>query len=360
MRKVLVAVTAAMAALAVGAVPAAACGGLIGPNGTVNLVKTTTLAAYHDGVEHYVTSFRFAGTGGAFGSIVPLPGVPSDVERGGDWTLQRLVREVAPAKLAFAQDSAVRETAAAAPAEVLLETQVDALDLTVLKGGGQAVGEWATANGFNLTPDAPEVLDFYAQRSPIFLAARFDADASRQRNLTLGDGIPVHMTIPTTNPWVPLRILGLGRAPAEQIDADVFLLTDRRPAMLAGEDGRGLTVERQERASQPLLADLRADKGMEWVPESMWLSYLKVAASPGELTYDLAVDASGQDQPSRRAAGLDLLSTTTDGDGAAGGGRSGTGVLLVAAGLGVVAAAVGGGVRLAGAFGRRGPGRRAG
>ena len=344
MRRVLVAMTAAVVTLVVGAVPAWACGGLIGPNGTVNLVKTTTLAAYHEGVEHYVTSFSFAGTGGAFGSIVPLPGVPSSVERGGDWTLQRLVREVTPPTRALAADSGVREVAASAPAEVLLETRVDALDLTVLKGGGQAVGEWATANGFNLTPDAPEVLDFYAKRSPIFLAARFNADAARDRNLALGDGIPVHLTIPTPNPWVPLRILGLGRTPAEQIDADVFLLTDRRPALLAGEDGAGLTVERQVPASKPLLADLRSDKGMEWVPESMWLSYLKVAASPDELTYDLAVDVSGEDRPSRLAAGLDLLSTTTDGESEADGGISGTGALLVVAGLGVLAAAVGGGV----------------
>ncbi|MGH2812900.1 MAG: hypothetical protein ACRDI1_09335 [Actinomycetota bacterium] len=58
--------------------PAWACGGLIGPNGAVNLVRTTTLAAYHDGVEHYVTAFTFAGIAeGSFGSIVPLPDEPS-------------------------------------------------------------------------------------------------------------------------------------------------------------------------------------------------------------------------------------------------------------------------------------------
>src|SRR5438045_4810032 len=76
--------------------PASACGGLIGPNGAVNLLRTTTLAAYHDGVEHYVTAFQFAGGGGQFGSIVPLPGIPAKVERGGDWTLQRLIRETDP------------------------------------------------------------------------------------------------------------------------------------------------------------------------------------------------------------------------------------------------------------------------
>ena len=41
--------------------------GLIGPNGAVNLLRTTTFAGYHDGEEHYVTAFQFAGGGGAFG-----------------------------------------------------------------------------------------------------------------------------------------------------------------------------------------------------------------------------------------------------------------------------------------------------
>ena len=92
--------------IALSAGPAFACGGLIGPNGAVNLLQTTTLAAYHDGAEHYVTAFQFAGGGGAFGSLTPLPGVPSSVEKGGDWTLQRLVRETEPLRL-FAADAAV-------------------------------------------------------------------------------------------------------------------------------------------------------------------------------------------------------------------------------------------------------------
>src|SRR5438128_12523190 len=76
--------------------PADACAGLIGSNGAVNLGRTTTLAAYHDGVEHYVTAFQFLGGGGQFGTLIPLPGVPDSVERGGAWTLQRLVRETTP------------------------------------------------------------------------------------------------------------------------------------------------------------------------------------------------------------------------------------------------------------------------
>src|SRR5262249_44691807 len=171
-------------AVAVGvlAAPAAACGGLVGENGTIQLTRTTTLAAYHDGVERYVTSFQFTGQGKEVGSIVPLPAVPSKVERGGDWTLQRLEREVVPP---------IREAAAkaaSAPAQVILSTKIDALDITVLKGGGDAVGKWATDHGFLLTPDAPEVLDFYAARSPIFMAARFDASRAARLGQNAGDG----------------------------------------------------------------------------------------------------------------------------------------------------------------------------
>ncbi len=303
MRKLLLSTMIGTVAAVTGAGPALACGGIFSRNGEVNLVRTTTLAAYHEGIEHYVTAFEFAGSGGAFGSIVPLPDVPTAVEKGGEWTLQRLAREVQPPfesrAVALAADAST-----AGAAEVLLETRIDALDLTVLRGGGEAVGEWAVANGFTLTPDAPEVLDFYARRSPVFLAARFDADAARQRGVALGDGTPVHLTIPTENPWVPLRILALGRKAQERVAADVFLLTDRRPALLPGDDADGLRLDRQERASQRLLDDLRSDRGMEWMPESMWLSYLNVDAAPAELTYDLAVDASGQGRPSPLAAGF--------------------------------------------------------
>src|SRR5260221_12094596 len=87
MRRPFVFALALMLAMLAFAAPAFACGGLIGPNGAVNLLRTTTFVGYHDGVEHYVTAFQFAGGGGKFGSLTPLPGVPSNVERGGAWTL---------------------------------------------------------------------------------------------------------------------------------------------------------------------------------------------------------------------------------------------------------------------------------
>jgi hypothetical protein len=313
---------AVVAALAVGVMgrggagEAEACAGLIGSNGAVNLGQTTTLAAYSDGVEHYVTSFEFQGGGGEFGTLIPLPGVPTEVKRGGGWTLQRLQQET---QLEF-RVSSFDAVEAPAGAEVLQEVRIDALDITVLKGGGPDVAVWATDHGFRLSPDAPEVLDFYASRSPIFLAAVFDGTAAAERGQVVGDGTPVSIEIPTDNPWVPLRILGLGKKADDFIQADVFLLTDREPALLPAPND-GMFLAHSQPATELLLDDLRSDDGTEWIPESAWLTKLSINSTASDLQYDLAVDANGTQVPSRIDAGLELPSVelppiaTSDGSG---------------------------------------------
>jgi Uncharacterized protein conserved in bacteria (DUF2330) len=324
------AVGAAISAAALGAAaPVLACAGLIGSNGAVNLGRTTTLAAYSDGMEHYVTAFKFQGGGGQFGTLIPLPDVPSSVDRGGAWTLQRLIRETEPPRALrlAASDSLL---AAPAPAEVLLQTRVDALDLTVLKGGAPSVAAWATDHGFRLSPDAPEVLEFYAERSPIFLAAVFDGEAAAARGQGLGDGTPVHITIPTSNPWVPLRILGLGRQPTDEIQADVFLLTDQLPTVLPGTN-KELGLAHSAQANKRLLDDLRADEGMSWVPESAWLTKVTVNSTTANLRYDLAVDATGQGMPSRVAAGLESPSQPVPLDGMIPPAAAGAGAMILMA-----------------------------
>jgi len=314
--------------------PAWACGGLVGENGTIQLVRTTTLAAYHDGVQRYVTSFEFTGEGEEVGSIVPLPAVPTEVVRGGDWTLQRLAQEVAPPR----RNAAFAEAASASDddgARVILETKIDALDITVLEGGGDEVGEWATANGFFLSPDAPEVLDFYAERSPIFMAAKFDASRAAELGQTSGDGTPIMLTIPTDEPWVPLRILGLGLERSQVVEADVFVLTDERPQLLAG--GSGLTLSRSEAATPFLLDDLRSDVGMEWVPEEMWLTYLELRAPAGELDYDLAISTTAGIFPSATDAGIDVPGEAVP---VTAGGEAGRALWPLAAGAGAAIAVV--------------------
>ena len=337
MRKTVLALTTAT--LVAIAAPAWACGGLIAPNGAVGLVKTSTLAAYHDGIEHYVTQFEFAGAEGEFGSIVPLPGVPEKVRKGGGWTLDRLAIEVQPPVLVLAE--AARAPAADAKVEVLEQKRIGALDVTILRGGGNAVGTWAEENGFDLPPDAPEVLDFYADRSPIFMAAKFDATEAAERGLQVGEGTSIHLSIPTDDPWVPLRILSLGQGGDALIEADVFLLTPDRPTLLPGPAGSetavvtdGMELIRDEEASTTLLADLRSDRGMHWLPaQDVWFSYMKLREEASQLTYDLAMDVSGG-QPSPVDAGLGALSIPET--------PSAWPAVAILGGLGLIVAAVAG------------------
>ena len=174
--------------------------------------------------------------------------------------------------------------------EIIQQVRIDSLDVTILRGGGKAVAKWANAQGFDLTHDAPAVLDFYAQRSPYFMAAKFDASAAVAAGFQGGDGIPVHLAIPTDNPWVPLRILGAAKVPQAPVNADVFLLTDHKPSLLYG---KGFSIVQSERASHTLLDDLRSDEHSSWVPEDGWLTYGRVSGRADEVLTDLAIDVHG-------------------------------------------------------------------
>jgi hypothetical protein len=76
-----------------------------------------------------------------------------------------------------------------------------------------------------------------------------------------------------------------------------------------------LRLARSGAASTQLLDDLRADKGMEWVPNRGWLTYLRVDTPAGLLIHDLAASVNPFEGPSRIDAGItsktELLSTFT-------------------------------------------------
>lgn len=301
MRRMLSVVALTVLGVLVGAPAAMACGFLVSANGAVDLARTTTFVVWEDGIEHYITNFEFAGEAESFGSITPLPAEPTDVRRAGDWTLQRLVREVSPIRLLTRADFPAAALAEAS-VEVILETKVDSLDVVVLKGGGQAVLDWVNDNGFNL-PEGPEtdhMLEFYGSRSPYFMATKFDAATAAEDGFVSGDSIPVQVTIPTDRPWVPLHILHGAKPDTAIIEADVFMLTPRRPQLLFGE---GMTINRSEWASDQLLDDLRSDVDMEWIPFGAWFTHLELRADAEDLVYDLAVSVDAA-PPSFTDAGL--------------------------------------------------------
>jgi Uncharacterized protein conserved in bacteria (DUF2330) len=279
-----------VAALVLAPAAALACGGLVAPGHAEALQRATTLSAWHDGYEHYVTGFQFVGSAERFGYIIPLPGVPSKIEKGGEWTLERLLREVNPVR-EFAADAA--GVAAPAPkVTVIQRVTVDALDIVVVKGGGRDVAAWAGQNGFALTPDTPTVMDAYSSQGAVFALAKFDNKEAVRRGLVEGQGTVIHFTIPMKAPWIPLRILALGKNRVELVDADLFVLTDGRPTLgLNGSTLPGLTIKTSRPADDQLLQDLRSDQGMGWIPaHGMWLTAMTLHTLAGNIDADLSID----------------------------------------------------------------------
>jgi Uncharacterized protein conserved in bacteria (DUF2330) len=299
MRKILFAGTGVGVAVVLQAAQALACGGLVAPDGDVHLAKATTFIAWSAGVEHYVTSFAYTGAVVDVGWIVPLPAVPTSITEAGAWTLQRLEREFAPP--VAPQDFALSASGAAfAPAIVVEQVQVEALDVTVLKGSGQAVIDWCTHNGFLVSAEIKNHLLRYASSSPVFMAAKYNTSIALQRHQAAGDGVPLLITMRTPQLWVPLEILANEGSP---VNADLFLLTDRPlhtqsgVAVVSGSsdgasvDGApGFTVAGAEAINPSLHHDLSIDRNMSWVPARGYVTYLTLNAPGAAVTYDLAVD----------------------------------------------------------------------
>jgi hypothetical protein len=304
LKKLGLAGVATLALLATQTLSVGACGGLVAPNGAIRLSRATTLVEWHDGVEHYMTSFSYQGEATNFGWIVPLPAVPDKVEEGGNWTLQRLFRETHPQRQRFsARFAHGAKPVSSDSAEVLQQVKVQALDITVLRGSGKAVIDWATEHDFFLNAETRGHLLVYAHASPIFMAAKFDVAEARARQQRTGDGAPVLITMKTRHPWVPLEVLSLGTT---QVKADLYLLMDQpvnttQIGAILGESAVGTTVpgapgftlQFQRKMTPALYQDLSTDKNMGWVRADSWLTYLSLDAPGQTVTYDMGITPMG-------------------------------------------------------------------
>ena len=299
--KLVPAAAATLAVFLTQALPAAACGGLIAPNGAIRLERATTLVAWHDGVERYMTSFSYNGSASSFGWIVPLPAVPVKVEEGGGWTLQRLFRETHPQPqilgLQFAAGPRTTDSTV-----VIEQVQVRALDITVLRGTGQGVLDWAASNGFAVDAETRAHILQYAKGSPVFMAAKYNAKRAATQRLIFGDGAPVLITMKIAHPWIPFEVLAAG----QQVQADLYLLSDKPVntsewRALIGASGvgttvpgaEGFTLQFQEKMTDSLYHDLSTDKNMGWVRSDSWLTYLSLNAPDSKVTYDMSVTPMG-------------------------------------------------------------------
>ncbi|WP_376797459.1 DUF2330 domain-containing protein [Thermogemmatispora sp.] len=276
---------------------ALACGGLLAPNGSVRLQRATTLVAWHAGIEYYLTSFAYQGDASRLGWVVPLPTAPLSIQEGGAWSLQRLALEAQQRLIRGVESQSAPLSAAGV--QVVQKTQIEALNITVIKGSGTAVLDWATQQGFLLDEETRAHLLVYAQASPFFMAVQFDAAQARQRGLTQGDGTPLLITMRLPRLWVPLEVLAVG---TDTVNADLFLLTDQplytsdwayhlglSPVGSEVPGAPGLQILLQEPLNASLYHDLVSDRHMSWVWPGSWLTYLSLSAPASQVSYDLQV-----------------------------------------------------------------------
>lgn len=299
LKRIIIPLALAVVFCAFQALPALACGGLLAPDGDVRLGRAATLVAYHDGIEHYLTTFTYEGNESKVGWIVPLPAVPLKIQEGGAWTLQRLALETQPQL----SDFSLKVRAVASSAQVIQQVQIEALNITVIRGSGQEILNWATNNGFFIPDDARAHLLAYANASPIFMAAKYDTAAVQARHQLEGDGVPVLITMKLPAIWVPLEVLALD---GQNVNADLYFLTDeplntstwnakigQSPVGSQIPGAPGFNVAFQETMNSTLYHDLSTDRNMGWVWPNSWLTYLRLNAPSDRVTYDLGIGSDG-------------------------------------------------------------------
>lgn len=303
-------VAAGMTLLLVVMSPAAlACGFLVAENGAIRLDTFTAASVLtEEGDAHYVTAFSFNGSPESFGAVIPLPDIPYEVEKAPGWFLQRLVIETTPPTPVA---DGFAEVAAEAGAEVIAEYEVDSLDITILRGGGADVLAWADDNGFDLgvadgdpedLSDAVAMLEFYAERSPIFAAIRFDNERAIEQELQSGEGTPVRFSFHDQDQaWIPVKVLGFDKPGEEIVVADLFLMTPGQPTVLGGlVPGTDITFQRAYGPGSDLVFDLTDDERAEWIPTSFTLTRVDVRTEQRLLEWDIAARVG--DVPDRAAA----------------------------------------------------------
>jgi hypothetical protein len=295
--------------LALYSMPAAACGGPLSAGQNIHLQKSETLVAWHNGTEYYMTNFTYTTSGDPknFGWVLPLPAEPQKIEAGDLKTFETLHYDSQRPTFSFNLFSRGNTAGAPGGAQVLQQTRINSLDITIVKGNGSQIVEWATQNGFNVDEMTRAHLLQYAKASPIFMAAKYDLSSVTQeqkdKQLKGGVSTPVLLTIKTSQLWVPMELLAVE---GQYTSADFYLLTDQ-PVHASSLNAKlgissegsgianapGLTLNYQGQLSDGAYTSIKGQTNMGWVWPKSWLTYLSLSAPGEKVTYDVGISPSG-------------------------------------------------------------------
>ena len=190
-------------------------------------------------------------------------------------------------------------------AEVILETKIDALDITVLKGGGDEVGRVGARQ--RLPPHARRARDARLLRPP-----QPDLHGRPLRRLPRRRARPGRRRRHADHAHDPDRpAVGAAADPqprprGERVRRGRRVPAHRRAAEPAGRRPRPHPRPQRGAPTTCCSSDLRSDVGMEWVPDEMWFTYLQVGTEAGALDYDLAISADPTTPPTITDTGVEV------------------------------------------------------
>jgi hypothetical protein len=252
------------------------CGGMFGPNATVD-PSQTILVAHKAGTETYVFRPHFCGASTQFGLILPVPAALSKSPTLGDPALfDELAQISAPEvrKKTVCKGSepqgdfgASNGGAGAPPGVAVIDKgQVGIFDWSLVKADSKAsFTEWLDANGFPHAPAADAQFSHYVTAGWEFVAFKVTAgeDAPPAGMKLCGDFGPIELAFPTATPVVPTRIAAVsagGYSPSWRVyglsdpASQLTITQGQYPAMLSY--GGALTAT--SLAGAPELAKLAA------------------------------------------------------------------------------------------------------
>jgi hypothetical protein len=183
------------------------------PRVQMHLTEQRALIYQDKGEEHLVLSVKYEGATPQFAWVIPTETRPQiAVQKGAPFHELWRLTEIRRPTHAMAPAAAAGGIGSLDKAVQVVERKVEGpYELIVLRGdNGSALYEWLSRNGFGLTTDSRQALDYYAQKGWYFACARLrpgGADnASIQKHLRDGTIAALHLHYKATRLSYPLRV----------------------------------------------------------------------------------------------------------------------------------------------------------
>jgi hypothetical protein len=190
----------------------------------------------HDGqIETMIIQVKYSGNVRDFAWVIPLPSLPEEnsIQVEGD-SIFTLLHERTQPKVyrvnssnygwggggKLGNDSGGLEEIPSAQVQVWHNLAVGPYQVEVISGTStQALRDWLNNHGYNYSPAADAVLDFYIQKSWYFMATKIMVESQANiNNSTFQAGLPgLKVTFPTDKPVFPLRISEISSAKENEI-----------------------------------------------------------------------------------------------------------------------------------------------